>query len=159
MKGKLNREPDPTRPANNPDYPNLKVSEKLYKSAADLQKRVDEYFEYLKNNTKEVMSASGAIKCIADPVMPTIEDFSAYLGFSTTNTLTNYEKGEGYEEYHDVIKTAKAKILGAKTLGLVNGKGSTAGLIFDLVNNHGYKNKQDIASDNKNDTTIRVVYE
>lgn len=159
MKGKLNRPPDPNRPANNPKHPELKVSEKLFKNAAELQAKIDEYFLQLKENKKEVMSASGAIKPIADPLMPTVEDFVSYLGFRTRQALLNYENGEGYEEFHDVVQAAKAKILGMKSLGLVNGKGSTTGLIFDLVNNHGYKNKQEIESDNKNDTTIRVVYE
>lgn len=131
----------------------------MFKNPEDLQKKVDEYFDSLKNNLKEVMSASGQIKAIADPLIPTIEDFSSFLGFKTTKGLLNYEKGEGYEEYHEIIETAKSKILGMKTIGLVNGKGSTSGLIFDLVNNHGYKNKSEVESDNKNETTIRVVYE
>jgi hypothetical protein len=159
MKGKSKRPPDPNRPANNPDFPNLKVSEKLYKSGEELQKKVDEYFERLKGNTKEVMSASGAIKEIADPLIPTLEDFASFLGFRTLKSLTHYGSAEGYEEFHEIIEVARGKILGMKTIGLVNGKGSTSGLIFDLVNNHGYKNKQEIESDNKNDTTIRVVYE
>lgn len=159
MKGKLNRPPDQNRPANNPDFPHLKVSEKLYKSGEDLQKKVDEYFHNLKENTKEVMSASGAIKSIADPLIPTLEDFASFLGFRTVKSLQHYGSATGYEEFHDIIETARGKILGLKTIGLVNGKGSTSGLIFDLVNNHGYKNKQEIESDNKNDTTIRVIYE
>lgn len=159
MKGKLNRTPDANRPANNPDFPHLKVSEKLYKSGEQLQKKVDEYFDKMSNNTKEVMSASGAIKMIADPLIPTLEDFASYLGFRTVKSLTHYGTAEGYEEFHEIIEAARGKILGMKTIGLVNGKGSTSGLIFDLVNNHGYKNKQEIESDNKNDTTIRVVYE
>jgi hypothetical protein len=159
MKEQTKRTPNPNRPPNNPNYPRLKVKEKMFATPEELQFKVDEYFKSLKENVKEVMSASGSIKAIADPLIPTIEDFSAYLGFKTTNTLSHYEKAEGYEAFHDIIQTAKSKILGMKTIGLVNGKGSTSGLIFDLVNNHGYKNKSEVESDNKNETTIRVVYE
>jgi hypothetical protein len=153
------RKPDPTRPALNPNYPHLKIKEKMFATPEELQAKVDAYFEMLRTNVKEVMSASGAIKAIADPLIPTVEDFASYLGFKTTNTLSHYEKAEGYEAFHDIIQTAKSKILGMKTIGLVNGKGSTTGIIFDLVNNHGYKNKSEVESDNKNETTIRVVYE
>lgn len=104
------------------------------------------------------MSASGAIKEIKEPLMPTIEYLVAFLDMRR-DTLLEYEKGEGYEAYHEIVAKAKEKILGHKTLGLINGKGSARFGIFDLVNNHGYVDKQEIESDNKNDTTIRVVYE
>src|SRR6185312_2377264 len=108
---------------------------------AEMQEKINEYFEQLKHNTKEVMSASGAVKQIADPQIPTLEDFAAYLGFNCLNSLTNYTSAEGYEDYHEMLQDARMKILVMKTKGMVNGKGSTAGIIFDLVNNHGYKNK------------------
>ena len=151
--------PTKDRPFLNPDYPHLKIKEKSIESPELLQSRIDEYFEELKNNTKEVMSASGAIKLIADPLTPTVEHLSSWLGFKSYKTFYNYGNKEGYEEYFEVIEAAISKILGRKTLALVNGKGSTAGLIFDLVNNHGYKNKSEVESDNKNETTIKVVYE
>jgi hypothetical protein len=159
MKELTRPNPTPDRPANNPDYPHLKVKEKAFANADELYFKIEEYFDMCAENTKEVMSASGAIKNIADPLTPTIEDISAYLGFKTVKSFYNYGTAEGYEEFHDIVADARAKILGLKSRALVNGKGSTTGLIFDLVNNHGYKNKSEVETDNKNDTTIRVVYE
>jgi hypothetical protein len=154
----MKRTPDPNRPPNNPLYPNLKVKERMYKTAEEMQAKINEYFESLKAHTEEVMSASGAIKEIKRPLTPTVESLASHLGMKM-QTLLVYESAEGYEEFHDTVAFAKAKILGAKTLALVNGKGSATGLIFDLVNNHGYKNKSEVESKNENDTTIRVVYE
>ncbi|MEO7535859.1 MAG: terminase small subunit [Ferruginibacter sp.] len=146
------------RPALNPLYPHLKIKEKMFQTPADLKEKIDKYFGDLKLNTKEVMSASGAIKNIADPLIPTIEDFGSYLGLSK-QSLLNYTSAEGYEDYHDIMTMARDRILGMKTRGLVNGKGSTSGIIFDLVNNHGYKNKAEVESNNKNEHIIKVQYD
>lgn len=124
-----------------------------------MQEKIDEYFFLLSGATKEVMSASGSIKTISDPQIPTLEDFCSFLGFNSLESLMNYTRAEGYEAFHEMLRDARQKILGMKTRGLVNGKGSTAGIIFDLVNNHGYKNKSEVESDNKNLHTIKVVYE
>lgn len=131
----------------------------MFKDAEELETLINRYFREMDENTKEVMSASGAIKDIADPLTPTIESLSSYLGFKSVKTFYNYGEDESHKAFHDVIAAARAKILGKKTIALVNGKGSASGLIFDLVNNHGYKNKSEVESDNKNQTTIKVVYE
>lgn len=158
MKHEIIQIPNPDRIALNPNYPHLKIKEKLYRSAEQLAERVDLYFDTLANTTKEVMSASGVIKNLADPQIPSLEEFAAFLGMNT-DSLRKYTKAEGYEIFHDVLDAARDKILGMKMKGLINGKGSTAGLIFDLVNNHGMKNKSEVESDNKTETLIRVVYD
>jgi hypothetical protein len=153
------RTPDPNRSATHPDYPHLKIKERLFKSVDELREKIDKYFAELKDNKKQVMSASGQVKNIDDPLIPTIESLASYLGFKSVKSLYNYAENPDYADFHDVVAEAKAKILGLKTLGLVNGKGSSAGLIFDLVNNHGYKNKSEVESEGKLETTIKVVYE
>jgi uncharacterized protein (UPF0254 family) len=152
---------DKDRPALNKNFPHLKIKERMFANDAELKEKIEAYFLELKNNKKEVMSASGQIKEIADPLIPTVEGLSAYLGFKTVKSLWNYTNDPAYSEFHDTLEAARAKILGQKMTGLVNGKGSASGLMFDLVNNHGYKNKSEVEveSNGKMETKIVVTYE
>lgn len=149
-------------PSNNnsqdPRLQNLKVMPFRFPEPEELERKIAEFFQHLEDNTEEVMSASGAIKNIKRPLMPTIEYFASYLDISVS-ALLKYEKEETHAKYNDIIARAKQKILGYKTLGLINGKGSATGLIFDLVNNHGYKNKSEVETDGKQAITIKVVRE
>lgn len=158
MLGKGRRLPDPNRPANNEVYPFLKVSEKLFKTPEELIEKIQEFFDECKDHQEEVMSASGVIKYVSRPMMPTVHALSSYLGIQM-QTLSDYEKKEGYEPFHHVVKMAKEYIYGMKTLGLINGKGATQGLIFDLKNNHNWKDKVEVESDNRNEHIIKIEYD
>lgn len=156
MSKELAAENQKNQPSNG--HPNLTVKPKQYPTPQALQDKINEFFLYLSSHTKEVMSASGQIKLIADPLVPTIEYLCAYLELRK-DALRMYENAEGYEDYHDIVGIAKEKILGQKTLGLMNNKANARYGIFDLVNNHGYIDKQQVESDNKNETIIKVVYD
>ena len=74
----------------------------------------------------------------------TIQGLALALGFLTRQSLLDYE---GYtdandKEYLDTIKKARLYIENYKLEGLLSGDLNTTGVIFDLKNNHGHKDKQ-----------------
>lgn len=74
----------------------------------------------------------------------TIQGLALALGFLTRQSLLDYE---GYtdandKEYLDTIKKARLHIENYKLEGLLSGDLNTTGVIFDLKNNHGHKDKQ-----------------
>jgi hypothetical protein len=75
----------------------------------------------------------------------TIEGLCLALNFNSRQSLLNYE---GYTDknkkpFLDAIKKARLYIQQSKIEGLLSGDYSTAGAIFDLKNNHNYKDKQE----------------
>lgn len=75
----------------------------------------------------------------------TIEGLCLALGFLERKSLIDYE---GYTDknkkpYLHAIKKARLQIQQSKIEGLLSGDYSAAGAIFDLKNNHNYKDKQE----------------
>lgn len=75
----------------------------------------------------------------------TIESLCDFLGVER-QTLLNYEKKEGYDEFFDTIKNIKSKILSDFVDGLIDGdkKIPPAIGIFLLKNNYGYRDQQEV---------------
>lgn len=94
------------------------------------------YLDYCRNYRVEVVSNKGEIIEVNKPRVATLGGFCNYVGIDT-DTLTNYEKTEGYEAFFGTVKSIKQHILSGKIDCLTNGEGSTTGLIFDLKANHG----------------------
>ena len=63
------------------------------------------------------------------------------LGFADKQSLMDYSKDS---EFSFTIKRAKARIESQRNRRLVDGNGNTAGMIFDLKNNFGWTDKQNI---------------
>lgn len=71
---------------------------------------------------------------------PSIAGLARYLGFSDRHALTEYE---GYgDDFSATIKSARLRIEEDRTERLLSKDGSTAGVIFDLKNNYGWKDQQ-----------------
>lgn len=77
----------------------------------------------------------------------------AYALGTTRRTLLDYEEKD---EYSHTIKSAKAKIERFNEEMLYNKDVSTTGVIFNLKNNYGWKDKQEIEADVKSDVTINI---
>lgn len=77
----------------------------------------------------------------------------AYALGTNRQTLINYEDKD---QFVDTIKSAKAKIERFNEEMLYNKDVSTTGVIFNLKNNYGWKDKQEIEADVKNDVTINI---
>ena len=128
--------------------------EKDFDSPGELDIFIDEYFEWCDNNPIPVWH-SQLDKTTGSPVsIPTIrpytvEGLSRHLGV-TRQTLLNYQKREGYEEFFDVIKRAKERITEQRvemgTLGVFK-EGFTK---FLLINNTEYVDRVEQKNTNQN---------
>ena len=84
--------------------------------------------------------------CLNDEICPVVSGLVFHLGFSDKKSLIDYE---GYKDKKDTsylptIKKARNFIYKSKKEWLVSGKGSAAGLKFDLINNYGYKESSNV---------------
>lgn len=129
---------------------------KTWLTPEDLQKDIDEYFSWCDLQTKDVYDKKTQSIVKIDYQIPyTIEGLCEVLD-CTRPTLLNYEKKEGYEEYFYTIKKAKLKIQRNKLERGLTGESNPAVTIFDLKNNHLYKDKQEFEHSGEMKTSIIV---
>lgn len=100
---------------------------RIWPTPEDLLKECEAYFEKAKEEK--------------DPIH--IEGLCAHLNVAR-NTLLNYSKAEGFEEYFKVVEWAKGQILSDLVTRSMTGKHNPAGTIFNLKNNYGYTDKTEI---------------
>jgi hypothetical protein len=105
-----------------------------YKSAADLEKKITDFFDWVDDNED----------------VPTITGLALYLGFNSLQSLLDYSnRNEGHEEFASVIKRGKDLIMGYHEKRLA---GTTpTGSIFWLKN-FGWKDTQQIDHTNNGNT-------
>lgn len=117
-----------------------------FESVHELQNKIDEYFDscfeevwnYFDGVWTPVLERNGDIKL--NQIKPfTISGLAAYLG-TNRQTLLNYESKE---EYFDTIRAAKVKIEAYAEESLWQPK-IAQGVMFNLKNNFGWQDKQDI---------------
>lgn len=107
-----------------------------YKNVKAMQTDIDNYFKECDENGRPY----------------TVSGLAYSLG-TNRQTLLNYEENE---EFFDTIKRAKARIELFNEELLYNKDVSTTGVIFNLKNNYGWKDKQEIEANVKNDVTINI---
>ena len=78
---------------------------------------------------------------------------AVHLGIGRS-TLFEYASGKYGEEYSDTIKKAVQLIEAEHVEGLLTGKLNTAGVIFTLKNNHGWKDRQHIEETIKQERSV-----
>ena len=100
---------------------------KKFKSVKELQDQIDQYFAHCKE-TEEI---------------PTICGLALALDCDR-KTLLNYETLKGYERFFLTIKKAKLRIENGIEQRLLKGR-NPAGTIFNLKNNFGWKDKQEVS--------------
>lgn len=129
-----------------------------YKSAKEMQERIDWYFEAIKGN-----SNPDAIRAdlennekfqifwndITD-VYPTITGLALALGFTTRDSLINYENRS--DEFFDTIKKAKLRVENAIEQRLFHQ--NATGSIFNLKNNFGWEDVN--KNEHKGDMTFNI---
>lgn len=101
-----------------------------------MEAKIDQYFDQLGDET------------------PTIAELAFELGFATRNALWEYEKKEAFS---DTVKRARLRIEIDRAKRLVSSGNPTAGLIFDMVNNHGYKNPQHMKHSGDDDGDAKPI--
>lgn len=101
-----------------------------YTTADELREAVDDYF-----NTK-----------IAENQPFTVSGLALHLGVTRT-TLLNYEKKYAGTEYAEIIGNAKLRIEEFVETCLFKSKVPTTGAIFNLKNNFGWKERQEVSNE------------
>jgi hypothetical protein len=88
----------------------------------------------------EKVSAYFAV-CETEEKRPTLSGLSYYLGFEDRETFSNYAGyGDGYSR---TVKRAKLLIADWLEQRLTDKNTFTPGIIFDLKNNHGWKDRSE----------------
>lgn len=130
-----------------------------FKTPEDLQRKVDEYFEWIRGeyiqlpivNKKGELDTDGDgeptgrtyEKCVREPEGKTITGLVLYLGFVSRQSLTDYQERIQNKQYADIIRRARLRIENAYEHSL-NGTTPT-GPIFALKN-MGWKDKTEVES-------------
>lgn len=107
-----------------------------FKSVEELQEKIDKYFADCDEQEKPY----------------TVSGLAVALDTNRT-TLINYEEKS---EFFNTIKKAKAKIEAYNEEMLYNKNIPTTGVIFNLKNNYGWKDKQEIEAEVNSDMTINI---
>lgn len=113
--------------------------EKKFSTPELLQAAFDKYFSECDNHTEKVLTKDGFLVDVPDPIPYTIEGLCVVLDCDR-DTLLNYQKAEGYEEFFGTVKSAKMKVQKKKVERALSGKANATYSIFDMVNNTDYKN-------------------
>lgn len=105
------------------------MAKKKHETIEEFQTKIDEYFS--------------TYKAAGRPL--TIEGLCLALGFVERKSLIDYASytDKNQKPFLHAIKKARLYIQQSKIEGLLSGDYSTAGAIFDLKNNHNYKDKQE----------------
>ena len=116
-----------------------------YKTVAEMQNAIDEYFDFCDNRIVKVYSKTqDDVIEINKPEPYTIEGLCLALDLTRAGLL-NYEKTKGYEKFFNTVKRAKMRV--QKSIVLNSLESQAAGPIFNLKNNFGYKDSQEITGD------------
>lgn len=104
------------------------------------------------------MDKKGKPIVVNKPKPYTIEGLCVHLNIDR-RTLLNYQKQKGYEEYFHIIKRAKLKINAELIEGTMTGKYKEGISIFNLKNNFGYTDKQEVEHSGETSTTVNFKIE
>ena len=130
----------------------------FYKTKEELQEKIDEYFEECKgkplyDDNDILMRDKYGLPIYEGVRPPTITGLALALGFNSRQALLNYQ---AKKEFNDTIVRAKSRVECYAEERLYDKDGAN-GAKFNLANNfEGWKEKQQIEADVKNDVTITV---
>ena len=130
----------------------------FYKTPEEMQKRIDEYFKECEGHLLTDSDGRPLLDKNGFPIMYgtrplTITGLALALGFNSRQALLNYQ---AKKEFHDTVTRAKAVVERYAEERLYDKDGAN-GAKFSLANNfEGWKEKQQIEADVKNDVTISV---
>lgn len=115
-----------------------------FKTVADLQKAIDEYFDYCDNRVKNVyIKEAGENVPVSYPAPYTMSGLARALGLSR-QALSEYSHRE---QFGDAIKAARDRVQEDIETRLME-TSNQSGAIFNLKNNFGWRDKteQDITT-------------
>lgn len=109
-----------------------------FKTVEDLQKQIDEYFDFCDNRIKKVVDKLGREYAITDQAPYTMSGLARRLGVDR-RTLVNYSNKE---EFFPTIREARARVeedVETRMMETKNEKGAA----FSLKNNFEWKDKSE----------------
>lgn len=121
-----------------------------YKTPEEMQKKIDEYFEYCKgrvltdDNGDVVLTKFGA-PVVLDAHPPTVTGLALALGFASRQALINYQNRDAF---YDTITRAKTRVEQYAEERLFDRDGST-GAQFNLRYNFRWEDRRDGVDDGK----------
>lgn len=99
---------------------------RLYKSAEDFASKVEDYFT----------------ECEAKDRKPSLTGLCVFMDFCDKESFSNYENYG--EEFSRTVKKTRLRIEENRIQLLTDKASFTPGIIFDLKNNHGWVDKQEV---------------
>lgn len=96
---------------------------RLFNSPEEMQEGIDAYFKQLNGK------------------VPTVAGICFFLGFDDRHALAQYEEYDGFSA---TVKKARLRIEQDRAERLIGKDTFTPGIIFDLKNNHGWKDKTEV---------------
>lgn len=125
---------------------------KKYANKEDLENKINSYFDWCDSQKQELYNDKGQItKVISKPY--TVSGLCLYLGI-TRETLNQYEDNN---DYSDTIKRAKMRIENDVEEGIMTGRINTISGIFNLKNNFGWKDKQEIQQEVNGAVGLNII--
>jgi hypothetical protein len=127
---------------------------RLWDDPVELEDAIDEYFDYCDMHKISVwakqLDKNGNPVKLQVPTPYTIEDLGIWLKCHR-QTLLNYQKQDGYEEYFDIITHAKERIAAQRTRLALIGAYDSNFTRFSLMNmNLGMSEKGEMINTNLN---------
>lgn len=121
----------------------------MFKSAGELQAKVDQYFIWIQGEYRTVEELDPITldirkwqECVRRPEPATITGLVLFLGFVNRQSLTDYQDYPDRPEFSDIIKKARSRVEHAYELSLDRDK--PTGAIFALKN-MGWKDRSEVA--------------
>jgi len=114
-----------------------------FKEVEAMQKRIKAYFAKCDARIVSEIVTKGRDKVLVKVPKPepyTVQGLAVSLDL-TTKGLLDYTKRD---EFRSTIKNARARIEADKVVHMLDGDGYGPGYIFDLKNNFGWKDKQEV---------------
>lgn len=112
-----------------------------------MQEVIDAYFKKCDNAVEWVMTKEGPQQ-LPSPDPYTIEGLADALDL-TRHGLLHYEKDSNYKEFFTTVLRAKQKVQANLVTGGVKGRFNANSTNFNLKNNFGYKDQQEVAVTDK----------
>lgn len=109
-----------------------------FETAAEMQVEIDAYFN----------------DCVTRGKPPTIAGISYFLGFDDRDSFSAYG---AKDEFSRTVKGARLRIEQDRSEKLLGKDTFTPGLIFDLKNNHGWKDKTALVGGDEDDAPIQAA--
>lgn len=122
-----------------------------FNTVEELQKKIEEYFESCKGEVLKDKEGNTVFDKYGFPILVnqkplTVTGLALFLGFNSRQTLLNYQDKE---EFMDTIMRAKTKVEEYVETRLFDKDGCN-GAKFNLSNNFGWREKQEVENTNVN---------